>query len=253
MTGWLRGLDDPAPAGRIVCFPHAGGTASFFHPWRALLPGGVGLLAVQYPGHADRVREPHAADVAGIAVPVARALDELDGPLVLFGHSMGATVAHDVARRLGRPVTLVASGRPGPSRARCTAWHRADDDTLWGQVTGLGGVPDEVADVPELRDMVLPSLRADYAVSERHHHTPGPPLPGPVVAMIGDRDPEVTRDEAAAWAPMTSGGFGLSVHPGDHFYLVPRCAQVVREVSGLVTSQQPMEETPCLPIPGSNR
>lgn len=234
---WLRGLDAPAPAGRLVCFPHAGGSANFFHPWRQYLPTGIGLLAVQYPGRADRIREPCATEVAQLAIPVARALESVDEPLVLFGHSMGATVAHDVARRLGRPVTLVVSGRPGPARARRTAWHRTDDATLWGQVRELGGVPAEIADLAELRELMLPIVRADYRVSERHTYAPPAPLPGPIVAMIGDRDPEVTAAEATAWASTTTDRFDLRTYEGDHFYLVPHRAAVVRDVAALVAAQ----------------
>ncbi|WP_446225087.1 thioesterase II family protein [Nocardia sp. IBHARD005] len=233
-ANWLRGLEDPAPRGRLVCFPHAGGSAAFFHPWRRHLPEGLGLLAVQYPGRADRIREPCATDVAQLAVPITRALDMLPDPLVLFGHSMGATIAHEVARRIGRPITLAVSGRPGPARARRTAWHRTDDATLWDRVRELGGLPTEIADLAELRDLMLPILRADYRLSERHSYLPTPPLPGRVVAMIGDRDPEVTAAEAREWESSTTGGFDQRTYEGDHFYLVPHRDTVVRDLAALV-------------------
>ncbi|WP_181784834.1 thioesterase II family protein, partial [Pseudonocardia pini] len=119
--GWLR-TPRPVPeaAVRLVCLPHAGGAASAYRPWLAVAPADVELTLVQYPGRQDRIREEPWRD----AVAMARAIvEELRGetrPLVLFGHSLGGTIAFEVARRLRRPpVRLVVSAQRGaPERQR---------------------------------------------------------------------------------------------------------------------------------------
>lgn len=133
----------PRPARRLLCFPHAGGTAQLFHGWPAHLPDDVELLAVRYPGRRDRLREPCITDMTTLADAVTEALAPLtDLPLTLFGHSMGSAVAYEVAVRLdarGRhPERLLVSGRAAPHRARPAPVPDGDDDALLATVRGLG-------------------------------------------------------------------------------------------------------------------
>lgn len=248
---WLRRYRRlPEARARLVCFPHAGGAASFFRMWARRSPPEVEVLVVQYPGREDRLRERLCDDMATLADAVAEAMrPELDRPVGLFGHSMGATVAYEVARRLDAAPSagLFVSGRPAPHRQRPGALHLRDDDALIAELRRLGGPSDVVLDNPELRDLYLPALRNDYRVVETYRPEPGPPLSVPVTAYIGDRDPEVTPEEARGWADVTDGGFKLRIFPGDHFYLVPHRADVLGAVLrelGVRTEGGPWPSTP---------
>ena len=118
---WFR-CDRPVvlPRVRLVAFPPAGAAASFFRPWTRFLPQGVELLGVQYPGREDRLLEPHPPDLHALADTIAAALGGRAGvPLALFGHSLGAAIAYEVAHRLqvqatARVVHVYLSGRPAP-------------------------------------------------------------------------------------------------------------------------------------------
>ncbi|MCM0679130.1 thioesterase domain-containing protein, partial [Micromonospora phytophila] len=157
----------PRPAARLVCFPHAGGTATFFRSWPQRLPG-VEVRAARYAGRQDRLADPFPASLAGLADELAGALAGLgEAPLALFGHSMGALLAFEVAVRLEErhgpaPVRLFVSGRPAPHRAPATALHRADEVGLLDEVTRLGNPDPLVFADPDLRALVLPALRDDY-------------------------------------------------------------------------------------------
>ncbi|RJL27208.1 thioesterase II family protein [Bailinhaonella thermotolerans] len=231
---WFRRYR-PAPGARrlFVCFPHAGGSAAFYRPWAEALGTGAEVLAAQYPGRQDRMDDPFPADLDSLAAEIAAALaPALGRPLTLFGHSLGAAVAHEVARLLpGEVGRLVVSGRPGPGRTRRTATHLLPGPELWDAACRLGGTPPELAALPELRDLALPALRADYRLSETHRPRPGPPLHCPVLACLGDRDPEVTPAEAHDWARVTDAGFRLRVFPGGHFYLVRGRDALLREIA----------------------
>jgi pyochelin biosynthetic protein PchC len=129
---WLRRLAPVAqPWVRLVCFPHSGGSASYYRPWRACLPSDVELYGVQYPGRLDRIGERCAADVDELADALAAAVRPLlDRPTALFGHSLGATVAFEVARRLPNIAQLFVSRRSRPHRQKPGPLHLATDGEI---------------------------------------------------------------------------------------------------------------------------
>ncbi|WBB94521.1 alpha/beta fold hydrolase [Verrucosispora sp. WMMC514] len=248
---WLRRLTTAdAPGGRprvrLVALPHAGGAASFYHRWARLLPRDVELMAVQYPGRQDRADEPCAVTMPELADPIAAALTSMAGPtMAVFGHSMGAAVAVEVTRRLeertGRPLLrLFVSGRPAPHRQHPTAVHSGGDDALLADLRRLGGTDESLLAQPGLREMVLPSLRADYRLIERYRPATAAPLRTPITALCGDRDPEVSPEEAAAWREQTSGDFRAQVLDGDHFYVTERPVAAVRAVLADVRPRFPL-------------
>lgn len=234
---WLRRYGQPVdPTVCLVCFPHAGGSAAFYRPWRERLPARVELYAVQYPGRLDRINEPFLDRMGDLADAVTAAVAPLtDRPLALFGHSLGASVAYEVGRRLspvaGRaPARLFVSGRAAPGRQRPRSTHLADDDVLWNELSRLGGARPEVIATPELREVYLPVLRSDYRLAETYRPGPGPPLTCPVTALLGSHDSDVDETEIHQWEEFTSAGFELRVFPGDHFYLVERQPELIDEI-----------------------
>jgi surfactin synthase thioesterase subunit len=224
-------------ANRLVCFPHAGGSASFYHPLSQALAPATEVVAVQYPGRQDRRREPPAEDIGPLADAVADVLESsAELPTAFFGHSMGAIVAFEVARRLeqrgsaGCPVLLFASGRRAPSRHRDESVHRRTDDGVIAEIEQLGGTDARVLADPELLRMILPAIRGDYRAIETYRCAPGPPLGCAVTVLVGDDDPRTTLDEAGAWREHTSGPFDLRVFPGGHFYLTSHAEAVTEAV-----------------------
>ncbi|MER5796548.1 alpha/beta fold hydrolase [Streptomyces sp. NPDC001980] len=229
---WIRRFH-PAPAAgkRLVMLPHAGGSASFFFPASRALAPEADVLAVQYPGRQDRRGEACVDDMDTLADLVAvELLPWADRPLALFGHSLGAVLAYEVARRLEDrgtvPLKLFVSGRRAPADQRGESVHLLGDDALVKTMTALAGTELDVPDEEVLR-LALPSLRSDYKAVETYQYRPGPPLRTPVTALTGGRDPKVTPEEAGQWSQYTTGTFELRVFDGGHFYLVRHLDRVV--------------------------
>ncbi|HLL65096.1 MAG TPA: alpha/beta fold hydrolase [Micromonosporaceae bacterium] len=242
---WLRrygpARDD---AVQLLCLPHAGGSATFFRPMALALAPALDVLGVQYPGRQDRRAEPAVDDLHTLADQVIEALvNHPVRPLVVFGHSMGAVLGFELARRIeaAHPCALlglIASGRRSPTVHHDEDVHLRDDAGLLAEVRRLSGEELEVIADEDMLRVILPALRADYRAVETYRLRPGDRLRAPVTVLTGDRDPKVTLPEARAWEQLTDGEFALRVFSGGHFYLNRRQEAVSAAVAEIVAGFQ---------------
>ncbi|MFD7667992.1 thioesterase II family protein [Streptomyces sp. NPDC059788] len=241
MTGksaWIRDVRrGPRPAAHLVFLPHAGGSASYYRPFAAHLDTRFDVSAIQYPGRQDRWNDPFVTSVEGLADEVVGCLSPDDTtPLVLFGHSMGASVAFETARRLadlGRPAPrrLVVSGRRAPSMFRAEKLlHQGTDEELLAEVGRLDGTHSRLLDEPDLVRLILPAIRNDYRAIELYRPDADAVLDIPLLCLTGDADPRVTREEAAAWKAHTLAEYHEETFSGGHFYLADHAPAVCRAV-----------------------
>ncbi|MFC7844304.1 thioesterase II family protein [Streptomyces sp. NPDC057382] len=239
---WLRTFR-PAPGApvRLVCLPHAGGSAGFFYPVARELAPRVEVLAVQYPGRQDRLREPAVPDIATLADRIA---DELgpwtDRPYALFGHSMGAIVAFETARRLQEaglaPAVLFVSGRRAPALDHTHDRQPVTDAEVLKEVRELNGTGNVLLDDEATRQLILPALRSDYQAVRDYRYRTGPALACPITAFTGDRDPKAELGQVRAWRQHTRSAFEVRVLPGGHFFLVDRAGEVWGHVEERLTA-----------------
>ncbi|MFE1091851.1 thioesterase II family protein [Streptomyces sp. NEAU-PBA10] len=235
-AAWIRRFhSSPEAEVRLICFPHAGGSASFFFPVSRGLAPRAEVLAMQYPGRQDRRSEPNVPDMTQLANKAADSLVPFtDKPYALFGHSMGSTLAYEVARRLqdaGRPAkALFVSGRRAPHRNADDGLHLLSDEEIVADIGALDGTGAQVFGDAELMDMVLPAIRSDYQAAETYRYAPGPILTSPVHALTGFSDAWVDVSELHHWKEHTEAGFDLTVFPGGHFYLAEQHEDILEFV-----------------------
>ncbi|MFC8256567.1 thioesterase II family protein [Streptomyces sp. NPDC057291] len=235
---WFRRYSTTAtPRSRLVVLPHAGGSASFFHPWGRAFGGDTEVLVAKYPGRQERLADPFVGSMDMLADQVTAALLPFaDVPLTLFGHSMGASLAYEVVRRLERrhavrPAALHVSSREAPHRLTRRALYQEEDSALIAELRRLGGTDSALLDDPDVQEFVLPALRADLTIVDCYGPRPATPVSCPVHAWVGDADPSTSAWEMNAWADVAPCGFQLRVLPGGHFYLVEQHDAVVRALS----------------------
>src|SRR6185437_11668624 len=86
---------------RLVCFPYAGGGASMYRDWAGAMGDSIEVWPIQLPGREARFCEPAFTRLAPLVEGLADAVGpHLDRPFALFGHSLGALVAFELARLL---------------------------------------------------------------------------------------------------------------------------------------------------------
>ncbi|OLR94826.1 thioesterase II family protein [Actinokineospora bangkokensis] len=225
MSGtWVKHFGPEDAPVLLYCVAHAGGGGGFFRPWARALAPGVGVRAVVLPGRESRLREPAATSMAEVVAPLAAAVEaDADRPYALFGHSMGAAVAYEVARVLNTgprpPLRLLVSGRRPPHLpARFPPLHRLGPEEFLDAVVAMGGTPRELVEQPDLVRVFLPGLRADFTLNETYRELPGAVLDCPVSALTGVDDPQVDAVEIRRWADVTTGALTVHSFPGGHFY-----------------------------------
>lgn len=222
---WIRRFRDGEGCGtKLVCFPHAGGSASAYRTWPQGLPVDIGVLAVGYPGREDRLGDPFPSGLEALADDIADVLGGLTRHrLVLFGHSMGASVAHEVALRLQKrgcpPAALCVSGRRPPHALDGQRHFPETDEEVIADVVRYDASRAPVFDDPDLRELLLPAVRDDYRLVNEYRGGRRPRLDCPVYGYTGDDDPEVTPEQMRGWSDTTRDAFRLRVLPGGHFYL----------------------------------
>jgi surfactin synthase thioesterase subunit len=183
------------------------------------------LLIGQYPGRGARFTEALAGQMSELADPIAACLPSDVDDLVVLGHSMGALVAFEVARALGRagrpPRAFIASAcrapfLPNPS----PVWPETlSDDDLVAAIKSRGGTDDGILDEPELREILLPQIRADFAIDDAYQSLDAAgSLSCPVTMLGGSDDPVVPADALAAWSETTDSAAAMQLLPGGHFY-----------------------------------
>jgi surfactin synthase thioesterase subunit len=231
---WIRRPQPrPGAAIRLFCLPHAGGTPGLFNAWTSLLPASVELMPLCLPGREHRLNDPFPDDIPTLVTELAEAMTPwLDRPWAMFGHSMGATVAHELALMLARgshprPAHLFVSSHEPPQHHRDGVFHRQDDEIIWAELMRLGGIHPDLLEVPELRAIVLPTIRNDYRLIETYLPSTEGGHDCPLTAFLGRSDPDLTPEEIEHWRIWTRDEFQLQMFSGGHFYLQEHPEEVV--------------------------
>lgn len=239
-------LPNPDSKARLFFFPYAGGGPPAFAAWLKQLPGFMEGHIAHYPGRGSRVREPAFKNLSDLVEGLFHGIQPLlNKPFAFFGHSLGGLVAFELARQ------LCANGFPQPEIlfvSACDAPHLPDphlpihvmpDAEFLKSLQALKGIPAEVASLPELMDLLLPTLRADFEAFETYHYAShGPMLNCPILALGGLDDPRVSRERLEGWAQHSNALFQAQYFPGDHFFIHTAMEAVIASVTAELSASR---------------
>jgi medium-chain acyl-[acyl-carrier-protein] hydrolase len=222
---------------RLFCFPYAGGGASVFREWPRFFPYDIDVCPVQLPGRESRGLESPMTSLTQIVEALVSEIQPLlQTPFAFFGHSMGALLAYETARQLGRnhgkhPVHLFVSGRSGPQLPYTKKkLYQLPDDEFTMELRRMNGTPEAVLQHEELMQLLLPRLRADFEVCETYTYNQDEPLPCPISAFGGTADHDISVASLAAWNEHTLSEFYLHMFEGDHFFLHGQQENIMKTV-----------------------
>jgi medium-chain acyl-[acyl-carrier-protein] hydrolase len=238
--GWIVRFRQPTSVrARLICFPYAGGSSSIYSAWHQAMPADVDVCAVELPGHGARMGQPCIATGFDAVVDqlTAKLRPLLDVPYLFFGHSMGAVLAFACARALRRrglalPAHVFVSARRAPHLPNPDMREpQMTDAELTASLRARGGTPPEILNEPELLRLMLPIVRADFALLSSYVHIEEAPLECPLTVFGGTGDSRARHDELLAWQDHAAGPFAIEMFDGGHFFVKTAWRQVASRLT----------------------
>ncbi|EAO0165833.1 thioesterase [Salmonella enterica] len=230
---WIRCIPGGKPnALALFCLAHAGGNSSLFKGWRDILPDDIDLYLITLPGRHELLQQPMPDSINQLSSQlVDQLLSYINNPWAIFGHSMGAVIAHEViievmSRNKNPPIMLGVSSREAPQFHHSGILHQQSDQLLCTELIRLGGTASELLEIDEMRNIILSTMRTDYSLIERWKLSSHQKIPCHICAFIGCNDPDVNEEQAKGWEIWSETGFTLDVFSGGHFYF-NQCPQLL--------------------------
>lgn len=215
----------PQPRLRLFCFHPSASGASLFRLWSKYLPSDIEVCAIQLPGRETRIKEPLITQWDDLLPPLTQTLKPLiiEYPFVFFGHSLGALICFEIARKLRKqklptPECLLISGRRAPQIPIDNPLHQASNQILISTLREYGGTPEAVLQNQDLMELFLPILRADFTLNEKYIYSSEISLEIPIFAFRGENDIAVNLEKLSGWEEHTFSSFDLHEFPGGHMF-----------------------------------
>jgi medium-chain acyl-[acyl-carrier-protein] hydrolase len=234
---FIRPLPNGKAETRLFLFPYAGGGPAIYGKWITEFDVRIETFIAHYPGRGSRHNEPPIRQIDILVGKLAEAIQPyLDKPFVFFGHSFGGLVAFELARQI-QPQILFISGCGAPHLSNPhPPIHHLPDPEFVRALKELNGIPPEVADNPELMELLLPMLRADFEAFESYRPN-ARQLTCPIQAFGGLDDPRIGREQLEGWIIHTTADFRSQYFSGDHFFIHASKADILASIiSGLTSS-----------------
>lgn len=222
---------------RLLCFPHSGGGASIFRKWSTYLPNTFEVYPVQLPGRENRFREPLLQSMESVIEELwPQVIPLLDKPLALFGHSLGALIVFELAKKIEanriqqKVILFVSACLPPAYIDHSFPLHTLNNEEFIVQLNSYGAMPKQLLENREALNLLLPCLRADFSIFETYSCSTHFPMQMPIIAIGGDNDALVDSNRLLDWQNYTSGLFETHLFPGGHFYYYHEAQELCKKI-----------------------
>lgn len=228
LTPWIKTTKPNSKTKlRLFCLPYAGGGASIFRTWSAYLPPEIEVCPIQLPGRENRWKEPLFTHISPLVETLATNIYPYlqETPFAFFGHSMGALIAFELTQKLAEsynyhPIHLFVSGREAPQiNTLDSPIHQLPDSEFIEELRRLNGTPEAVLQNAELMKLLMPILRADFAICETYVYSIKKQLNCSISVFGGLQDNKLSYENLIAWHELTNNERKLRLFPGNHFFL----------------------------------
>ncbi len=228
-SAWLPYIDEAKEGAEVtmITFPHAGANAQSYLALRGQLPSWIDLQPLELPGRGRRMLKSPRWQMEDLVHDIIDAIEPHLGPkTIFFGHSMGGLIAYESTLLLEdheRPVHLIITGHRGPQLSRAyLKGHDQSDAVFAEELSKWAGSAGRWLQSPELRELYLPILRADFEALIDYSFQPASPLQMPLSVGGGQEDPYLDLDGLKAWQELCTGPFSTEIFSGGHFFFLEK-------------------------------
>jgi len=201
-----------------------------YRRWSELLPEYVEVCPVELPGRGTRFGET-AIDRPERLLEELSALRQLsDLPMVHFGHSLGGRIAFALIRRGVRADAFIAYASRAAQVPQPVIRSSLSKAALVQELRRLGGTPAAVLEDPDILDLLLPVVRADFRILETLPASADDKIECSLTAVAAAEDVEVPRGDMEKWSELAGGSYRFVVTKGGHFSAVSQPELVLGEV-----------------------
>ena len=220
----------------VICFPYGGGSAISYQPLANVMPRNYSLYSVELPGHDYSCPD---EELASIEESAARCLEEIlqniKGPVVLYGHCLGATMAALVAYKLeeaGIQLDGVIVGAMFPAARISNRFFKLWDKIFPSQANDkgnrdllrmIGGLNSDIS--PDETKFILRNLKHDSNESIRwftefYNNEEVKRFKAPMTCIVGegDRLTEFYQERYKEWERFSENVELKTIRNAGHFF-----------------------------------
>jgi medium-chain acyl-[acyl-carrier-protein] hydrolase len=223
---------------RLFCFPHAGGSAEAFKHWGKYLPEWIELYSTQLPGRGSRLEEPLTDKMDFIIDQLVNNIYHLLAkPFIFLGHSLGGSIAFELAKKLrklnyGLPFHLFIVGREGPRIPPDSPKHNVSNKELIDYLRLQSGTHNDIFNNEDLLELLLPIVRCDLKLADTYfkYYKKEEPLPCPITVFWGTSEVELNEDKVGDWGEEANNNFDVVQFQGHHFFLHEQTSKIIEKL-----------------------
>ena len=131
-----------------------------------------------------------------------------------------------------QPKYLMVSGTKAPQiPLKKQPIHDLPDVKFIEELKKYNGIPDYIIKNEELLSIFIPTIRADFCISETYKYLNEEPLAYPITALGGLSDQTFNSKDLLKWKDQTTSLFKYHFLPGDHFFINTSYEEVIKIVN----------------------
>lgn len=226
---------------KLFCLPSAGAQVSMYHDIKKTLDGKMEIIPIEYPGHGYRISEPLIDSMEKLCDEcingIVTALDNLDEPFMLLGHSMGAMLVYYMEAKLRnmdynlKKIILCACQSPNYWIDYIADIENMTDDEFFDYVASLGGIPEELTDNMFFKDIYTNIIKNDFMLIKKH--VPNISVVQTPIVFINGTDDKLVGDRWKFWKLFIKSKHNFYEVKSNHFLIKKNdviCSILNREV-----------------------
>jgi medium-chain acyl-[acyl-carrier-protein] hydrolase len=212
---------------RIICITHSGSYASQYAVWEKYLPNDVECVIYERPGSGTRLNEEFCLNWEILIRDAVQSIAPyLDLPYILFGHSLGGSIAFEVAKELEKsnkklPAYVALGDREAPNFQADKLRHHLSDEEFGQMLIADYGMAKELVESPEIMEFFLPMLKHDFWLADTYYEQYGSDtykIKSNITVFRPDESNDLLESQLA-WQNFSTGEFKLITIQGDHFFV----------------------------------